>query len=76
VTTGIVVYLRLQEIRETDMKKLLAKYGRHFWIISLAITIFATYDFFYNEGSFFDILMLSALTLLFYWQGQGKLEEE
>ena len=58
------------------MKKLLAKYGRHFWIISLAITIFATYDFFYNEGSFFDVLMLSALTLLFYWQGQGKLEEE
>ena len=74
MTIGIVVYLRLQEIRETGMKKLLAKYGRHFWIISLAITIFATYDFFYNEGSFFDILMLSALTLLFYWQGQGKEE--
>ena len=48
----------------------------YFWIISLFATIFATYDFFYNEGSFFDILMLSALTLLFYWQGQGKLEEE
>jgi hypothetical protein len=57
------------------MKKLLAKYGKHFWIISLCITIFATYDFFYGEGSFFDILFLSLLTLLFYWQGQGKLEE-
>ena len=58
------------------MKKLLAKYGRYFWLVSLAVTIFAAYDFAYNEGSFFDILMLSALTLLFYWQGQGKLEEE
>ena len=57
------------------MKKLLAKYGRHFWVVSLGITIFATYDFFYNEGSFFDILMLSALTLLFYCQGLVKLEE-
>ena len=57
------------------MKKLLAKYGRHFWLVSLAVTIFTAYDFFYNEGSFFDILMLFALTLLFYWQGQGKLEE-
>ena len=56
------------------MKKLLAKYGRYFWLVSLAVTIFAAYDFFYNEGSFFDILMLSALTLLFYWQGQGKEE--
>tara|TARA_B100000768_G_scaffold168700_1_gene173741 strand:- start:47 stop:226 length:180 start_codon:yes stop_codon:yes gene_type:complete len=58
------------------MKKLLAKYGRHFWLVSLAVTIFAAYDFFYNEGSFFDILMLSAFTLVFYWQGQGKSEEE
>ena len=54
------------------MKRLLAKYGRHFWLVSLAVTVFASYDFAYNEGSFFDILMLSALTLLFYWQGQGK----
>ena len=72
MTIGIVVYLRLQEIRETDMKKLLAKYGKHFWLVSLALTIFAAYDFAYNERSFFDILMLSALTLLFYWEGQGK----
>jgi hypothetical protein len=54
------------------MKKLLAKYGKHFWLVSLALTIFAAYDFAYNERSFFDILMLSALTLLFYWEGQGK----
>ena len=58
------------------MKNLLAKYGRHFWLVSLSATVYASYDFAYNEGSFFDILMLSALTLLFYWQGQGKLEEE
>ena len=58
------------------MKKLLAKYGRHFWIVSLSVTFYASYDFAYNEGSFFDILMLSVFTLVFYWQGQGKLEEE
>jgi len=28
--------------------------------------------FAYHEGSFFDILMMSAFTLLFYWEGQGK----
>ena len=52
------------------MKKLLAKYGRHFWLVSLAVTIFAAYDFFYNEGSFFDILIISAAMLFFYWKSQ------
>ncbi len=58
------------------MKNLLAKYGKHFWLVSFSATIYASYDFAYNEGSFFDILMLSALTLLFYWQGQGKLDKD
>mgnify|MGYP000226705826 CR=1 FL=1 len=31
------------------IRNFLAKYGRHFWIISLFVTIFATYDFFYDE---------------------------
>ena len=44
------------------IKKLLAKYGRHFWIVSLSVTIYATYDFALNEGDFGSILMLSVLT--------------
>ncbi len=43
------------------IKKLIAKYGRHFWLVSLAVTVYAVV-----EGSLFDILMLSALTLMFY----------
>ena len=58
------------------MKKLLAKYGRHFWIISLFVTFYTIYDFFYDEGDFFSVVMFSVLTLLFYLQGQGKLKEE
>ena len=58
-------------------QKLLAKHGRNFvFFLMVCCTIFLTYDFFYNEVSFFVMLMLFALTLLFGWQGQGKLEEE
>ena len=32
------------------IKNFLAKYGRHFWIISLFVTIIATHDFLYDEG--------------------------
>jgi len=58
------------------MKKILAKYGRHFWMISLFVTIYTIYDFFYDEGDFFSVVMFCVLTLLFYLQGQGKLKEE
>ena len=58
------------------MKNLLAKYGRHFWLVSLSATLYASYDFAYNEGDFFSILMLAALTYLFFIERKGKLEEE
>jgi hypothetical protein len=58
------------------MKKLLAKYGKHFRIITLCISIFATYDYFYGEGIFFEILALPILILLYYFgfvsDGKGK----
>ena len=57
------------------IKKLLAKYGRHFWIVSLSVTIYATYDFVFNEGDFGSILMLSVLTYVFFIERNGKLNE-
>ncbi len=58
------------------MKNLLAKYGKHFWLVSLSDTVYASYDFAYNEGDFFSILMLAVLTYLFFIERNGKLEEE
>ena len=58
------------------MKRLLAKYGRHFWLVSLSATVYASYDFTYNEGDFFSILMLAVLTYVFFIERNGKLEEE
>ncbi len=58
------------------MKKLLAKYGRHFWLVSLSATVYASYDFAYNEGDFFSITMLALLTYVFFIERNGKLKEE
>lgn len=58
------------------IRNFLAKYGRHFWIISLFVTIFATYDFFYDEGDFFSVLMLGGFTYYFFLKGTGRLSEE
>ena len=58
------------------MRNLLAKYGRHSWLVSLSATVYASYDFAYNEGDFFSILMLALLTYLFFIERNGKLEEE
>ena len=58
------------------MKNLLAKYGKHFWLVSLSATVYASYDFAYNEGDFFSIFMLAVLTYLFFIERNGKLEEE
>ncbi len=58
------------------MRNLLAKYGRHFWLVSLSATVYASYDFAYNEGDFFSILMLALLTYLFFIERNGKLEKE
>jgi len=45
-----------------EIDLLSAKYGRHFWLVSLSATIYACYDFAYNDRDFFSILMLVALT--------------
>ena len=58
------------------MKNLLAKYGKHFWLVSLSATVYASYDFAYNEGDFLSILMLAVLTYLFFIERNGKLEEK
>ena len=58
------------------IKNFLAKYGRHFWIISLFVTIYAAYDFFYDEGDLFSVLMLSGFTYYFFVKGTGRLSEE
>ena len=58
------------------IKNFLAKYGRHFWIISLFVTIIATHDFLYDEGDFFSVLMLGGLTYYFFLKGTGRLLEE
>ena len=58
------------------IRNFLEKYGRHFWIISLFVTIFATYDFFYDGGDFFSVLMLGGLTYYFFLKGTGRLSEE
>ena len=57
------------------IKKLVAKYGRHFWLVSLSVTIYATYDFAFNEGDFGSILMLSVLTYVFFIERNGKLDK-
>jgi hypothetical protein len=64
-----------EKLRGEIMKKLLAKYGRHFWIVSLSVTFYASCDFAYNEGDFFSILMLAVLTYVFFIERNGKLEE-
>ena len=58
------------------IKNFLAKHGRHFWIISLSVTIYAIYDLFYDEGDPFSVLMLSGFTYYFFLKGTGRLSEE
>ena len=58
------------------IKSFLAKYGRHFWIISLSVTIYAIYDLFYDEGDLLSVLMLSGFTYYFFLKGTGRLSEE
>ena len=54
------------------MKGLLAKYGRHFWVLALAVSLFAWYDLLFDRGSLFDALMLSGLTYYFFLTGTGR----
>jgi len=58
------------------MKNLLAKYGRHFWLVPLSITIYATYDYLFDNGDWGDIVFLSIITYLLFIDRNGKLEEK
>ena len=58
------------------MKGLLAKYGRHFWVVALAVSLFAWYDLLFDRGSLFDALMFSGLTYYFFLTGTGRLTNE
>jgi hypothetical protein len=35
------------------MKNFLAKYGKHFWIVSLFVSIPSLHDFFFKDGDLF-----------------------
>ncbi len=57
------------------IKKLLAKYGRHFWLVPLTVTIYTIYDYFFNNEDWSDIVMLSFITYLFFIDRNGKLDK-
>ena len=58
------------------MKKLLAEYGRHFWLVPLSVTIYTIYDYLFNNADWSDIVMLSFITYLFFIDRNGKPEEK
>ena len=58
------------------IKNFLAKYGRHFWIISLAVTAYTAYDLFFDEGDLFSTVMLAACTYYFFLRGTGRLSKK
>jgi len=58
------------------IKKFLENYGRHFWILSLLVTLLSLYLFIESNGEFYIVLIFSALTFYFYLKGTGKLKEE
>ena len=58
------------------IKNFLSKYGRHFWILSLLVTLLSLYQFIKLNGDLFIVLMLGALTYYFYLKGTGKLKDE
>ena len=62
--------------KDKNMKKLLAKYGRHFWLVPLSVTIYTIYDYLFNNAGWSDIVMLSFITYLFFIDRNGKPEEK
>jgi len=55
------------------MKNFLAKYGKHFWIVSLFVTIPSLYSFFFKDGDWFTALLLSGCSYYFFLKGTGRL---
>jgi hypothetical protein len=62
--------------KDKNMKKLLVKYGRHFWLVPLSVTIYTIYDYLFNNADCSDIVMLSFITYLFFIDRNGKPEEK
>ena len=58
------------------IKRFLEKYGRHFWVICLIVTVVSFYQFIKLDGDLFFVLMFGALTYYFYLKGTGKLKDE
>tara|TARA_B100000214_G_scaffold335669_1_gene279099 strand:- start:1194 stop:1391 length:198 start_codon:yes stop_codon:yes gene_type:complete len=58
------------------IKRFLDKYGRHFWVICLIVTVLSLYQFIKLDGDLFFVLMFGALTYYFYLKGTGKLKDE
>jgi len=58
------------------MKRLLAKYGKYFWLVSLAITVSMWIDLIFRDGDLFLPIMFSLLTYYFFLKGTGRLPDE
>jgi len=56
------------------IKNFLTKYGRHFWILSLLVTLLSLYQFIKYGDLLF--ILFGALTYYFYLKGTGKLKDE
>ncbi|MDB9737870.1 hypothetical protein OAB45_01645 [Gammaproteobacteria bacterium] len=58
------------------MRKFLTKYGRHFWILSLLVTLISLWQLTRSTGDPFHVFMFGAFTYYFYLKGTGKLKDE
>ena len=58
------------------MKNFLAKYGKHFWIATLFVTIPSLYSFFFKNGDWFTALLLSGWSYYFFLKGTGRLQDK
>ena len=58
------------------MKGLLSKYGKHFWLVSLAVTVFTWINLIFRDGELFLPIMFSFLTYYFFLKGTGLLPDE
>ena len=53
---------------------LISKYGKFFWVIVLTFCLWAWFDLLMGEGSLFDVLLTSALTVYFFLSGTGRIK--
>ena len=59
------------------MKQFLSKYGKHFWLFPLVVSLYSWYDLFFQQGGdLFLTLVFSGFTYYFYLKGIGKLKDK